>query len=97
MDLREFLEIVGGDKSQIVVHTEQQAIEAVKQNGHALQYVKDQSETICIEAVKRNGLALQYVKDQSETICIEAVKQNSYALRYVNEAIFTQKKADATD
>ena len=37
------------------------AIEAVKQNGYALQYVKDQSEAVCIEAVKRNGDALRYV------------------------------------
>ena len=37
------------------------ALEAVKRNGDALQYVKDQSETVCLEAVKRNGDALRYV------------------------------------
>ena len=37
------------------------AIEAVKQNGYTLRYVKDQSEAVCIEAVKQNGYALQYV------------------------------------
>ena len=37
------------------------ALEAVKQDGHALRYVKDQTEAVALEAVKRNGLALQYV------------------------------------
>ena len=38
-----------------------EAFEAVKRNGDALQYVKDQSEAICIEAVKQDSDALQYV------------------------------------
>ena len=59
------------------------ALEAVKQDGDALRYVKDQSDPICLEAVKRNGHALQYVKDQSDPICLEAVKQDGDALRYV--------------
>ena len=37
------------------------ALEAVKQNGYALRYVKDQTEAICLEAVKNDGDALQYV------------------------------------
>jgi len=36
---------------------------AVRQNGLALQYVKEQIEEICLAAVKQNGLALQYVKE----------------------------------
>ena len=39
-----------------------QAMEAVKQNGYALQYVQTQTEAICMEAVKQNGCALQYVQ-----------------------------------
>ena len=39
-------------------------LEAVKENGYALQYVKDQTEAVCLEAVKKNGDALRYVKDQ---------------------------------
>jgi hypothetical protein len=41
--------------------TEAEALEAVKQNGYTLQYVKEQSEEICLEAVKANGDALKYV------------------------------------
>jgi len=37
-------------------------LEAVKINGDALRYVKEQSEAVCLEAVKNDGDALQYVK-----------------------------------
>ena len=40
-----------------------ECLEAVKQNGFALQYVKEQTSEICLEAVKQNELALRYVKD----------------------------------
>ena len=61
------------------------ALEAVKQDGHALQYVKDQTEAVALEAVKRNGHALRYVKDQTEAVALEAVKQDGLALQYVLE------------
>ncbi len=59
------------------------ALEAVKQDGYALQYVKDQTEAVALEAVKQDGRALQYVKDQTEAVALEAVKRNGYALQYV--------------
>jgi len=62
-----------------------EALEAVKQDGYALRYVKDQTEEICIEAVKQYGNALQFVKDQTEEICLEAVKQYGNALQYVKD------------
>ena len=70
------------------------AMEAVKQDGNALRYVKDQTEAICLEAVKQNGYALRYVKDQTEAICLEAVKQNGYALRYINSNMFLSDNND---
>ena len=48
------------------------ALEAVKKNGYALQYVKDQTEAICLEAVKQNGHALQFV---NEDIFTEKAKE----------------------
>src|SRR5574344_635628 len=60
-------------------------LEAVKQNGYVLEYVKEQTPEICLEAVKQNGHALEYVKEQTPEICLEAVKQNGYALEYVKE------------
>ncbi len=58
-------------------------LEAVKQNGHALEYVINQTPVICLAAVKRDGLALRWVKEQTFEICLEAVKQNGHALEYV--------------
>ena len=45
-------------------------LEAVKQDGNSLQYVKEQTEEICLEAVKQDGDSLRYVKEQTifETI-----------------------------
>jgi hypothetical protein len=39
------------------------ALEAVKRNGYALQYVPEAilTEAVALEAVKQNGYALQYV------------------------------------
>lgn len=63
MDLKEFLRTVGGKESDIIeITSESEALEAVKRNGLALPYVKDQTEAVCLEAVKQNGHALQYVK-----------------------------------
>ena len=63
--------------------TEKLCIEAVKQNGHVLFYVRNQTEKICIEAVKKNGYCLQYVITQTPKICIEAVKTNKSILKYI--------------
>ena len=41
---------------------------AVKINGHALEYVKEQTPEICLEAVKQNGFALKWVKNQTPLI-----------------------------
>jgi hypothetical protein len=41
MNLKEFLKVVGGDECNIIeIATELEALEAVKQDGDALQYVK---------------------------------------------------------
>ena len=51
-------------------------LEAVKQNGYALEYVKEQTPEICLEAVKQYGLALEYVKDQTPLIIHYLKKHN---------------------
>ena len=60
-------------------------MEMVRQDGMALQYVKEQTPEICMEAVKQNGWALEYVEEQTPEICMEAVKQNGLVLQYVKE------------
>jgi hypothetical protein len=56
-----------------------------KEDGSALQFVKEQTPEICMKAVKQNGLALQFFKEQTPEICVEAVKQNGLALKHVKE------------
>lgn len=56
---------------------------AVKQNGFAIKYIKDQKKKYCETAVKNNGLALEHVKYQTNKICKLAVKQNPLAIRYI--------------
>lgn len=41
--------------------TESEQLEAVKQDGYALQYCHNPSEAVCLEAVKQTGDALQYI------------------------------------
>ena len=57
-------------------------LEAVKQDGYALQYCVNPSEAVQLEAVNQNGYALQYCSNPSEVVQLEAVKQNGYALQY---------------
>ena len=59
--LKQFLEEVGGKEEDIIEYRGAKALEAVKQNGYALQYVREQTPEMCIEAVKQNGDALRYV------------------------------------
>ncbi|EGT3944791.1 TPA: DUF4116 domain-containing protein [Clostridioides difficile] len=49
--------------------------EAVKQNGLALEFVKEQTEEICLIAVRQNGLALEFVKEQTQEVFAELAKQ----------------------
>jgi hypothetical protein len=40
-------------------------LEAVKQNGLALKYVREQTKEICLEAISEDGFALKYVRKQT--------------------------------
>jgi hypothetical protein len=64
--------------------TGKEALEAVKQNGHALKYVNIQTPELCLEAVREDGYTLQYVHIQTPEICLAAVREDGYALKYVN-------------
>ena len=70
-------------KGEIISYSGDEALEAVKQNGYALQYVKEQTEEICLEAVKQDGYALQFVdesifKEDSNIITLNGVKYIKY-------------------
>ena len=78
MKLKEFLKKVGGEEDSIIEYKGKEALEAVKRNGDALRYVKEQTEEICLEAVRRNGDALEFVQEQTESICLEAIKPDGH-------------------
>ena len=61
MKLSVFLKKANAKVEQIITYKGKEALEAVKRNGYALSYVKEQTPEVCLEAVKRNGYALRYV------------------------------------
>ena len=71
------------------IKTEAEALEAVKQDGHSLQYVQNQTEEICLEAVKQEGYALQYVNPiifknlKTEMTIAEIEKQLGYSIKII--------------
>ena len=58
-------------------------LEAVKQNGYAIQHINNPSEAVQLEAVKQYGFAIQYINNPSEAVQLEAVKQYGYAIRHI--------------
>ena len=56
-----------------IIPSEQVQLEAVKQNGNAIQYIINPSEQIKLEAVKNNGYAIQYITNPSEQIKLEFI------------------------
>jgi len=92
MRLKDFLEKVNRKENEIIEYVGKKALEAVKQNGYSLRYVREQTPEICLEAVKQDGNSLQYVRTQTPEICLEAVKQNGYSLRYVHKSIFSRTR-----
>ena len=63
MKLSEFLEMCGVNNINVEILniTGEEALAAVKQNGDALKYVKEQTEAVALAAVKQNNYALMYV------------------------------------
>ena len=81
LTVNELLEKLDEEKKKCIGfnYTDHNAcLEAVKQNGFNLKYVKNQTPDICLEAVKQDGWALKYVKEQTEDICLAAVKQAGF-------------------
>jgi len=56
---------------------------AVKQNGLAIQYIKNPSESIQMASVQQNGWAIQFIKNPSESIQMAAVQQNEWAIQFI--------------
>ena len=71
---------------------EKYCLEAVKENGLALEFVKDQTPEICLEAVKNYGFAIKYVKEQTSEICVQAILNDKDAKRYIKPEILESEE-----
>jgi hypothetical protein len=79
------------ENGMAIKHIQNQTLElallAVKDDGYALKYVKDEFKTyeVCLIAVKNDGIALQFVPEnlRSDEICLAAVTRDGKALEYV--------------
>ncbi len=58
---------------------------AVKQDGYALQWVKEQTPGLCLAAVQQNSFALMFVKERTPEICKAAENQISNTVQYVSD------------
>lgn len=56
---------------------------AVKQNGMAIQFIKDPSWWIWHMAASSNGLCIQFADNPSDSLCIEAITNNVEAFNYI--------------
>lgn len=52
-------------------------LEAVKEDGFSIQFIKNPSQEVQLEAVKQDGFSIQYIKKPSQEVQLEAVKQIS--------------------
>ena len=60
---------------EIITYRWEEALEVVKRNWYALQYVKEQTPEMCLEAVKENWYALEYV---DESIFEEVIPEYTF-------------------
>ena len=88
MTRKEFL-IKTGTTEIYTLFTEIESLEAVKQDGYALRYVREQTEAICLEAVRQDGNNLQYVTivfdsaDVKELTMLQIEERLGYAIKVV--------------
>ncbi|MCC0670580.1 MULTISPECIES: hypothetical protein [unclassified Clostridioides] len=60
-------------------------VEAVKNNGLALEFIKKQTPERCLEAVRKNGLIVRFVTEQTDIVCKESLKQNRGSIKYIKD------------
>ena len=63
--------------------TEQEQLEAVKEDSFVIKYIENPSETVQLEAVRKYGSVIQYIKNPSKTVQLEAVKQDGFAIQLI--------------
>ena len=61
---------------------EKSQLAAVQQEGDALRFCANASESVQLAAVQQNGYALKYCANASEQVQLAAVQNDGYALKY---------------
>ena len=65
--------------------TKQVCLEAVKQDGCAIQYIKNPTKEMCLEAINDYGQSIQFIKNPTEEMYLEAVKQEGGSIQYISK------------
>jgi hypothetical protein len=60
---------------------EEHCLNAVKQNGYNIRYIKNPSEEVQLEAVKDH--AIYFIKNPSEEVQLEAIKENGSNIYFI--------------
>jgi len=68
---------------------------ALKQNGSAIQYVKNQTKKYCLLAIKQNCCAIKYIK-QTPELCKIAYENDKNSIYYINLNRIFYDKCDTT-
>jgi hypothetical protein len=69
----------------VPLRTPELCLAAVRQNGLALEFVRNQTPRICLEAVQQYGLSLYFVREQTEEICMAAVLKDPNSIKWVSK------------
>jgi hypothetical protein len=72
---KEFIEILNTDRKL--------QLEAVKQNGHIIQYIRDPDKEVQLSAVKQDGWSIQWIQNPDKEVQLTAVKQDGLNIRFI--------------
>ena len=61
-------QLLSAARQDLENENEQEQLEAVKQDGYAIEFSKNPSEEVQLEAVKQNGYAIRFIKNPSEKV-----------------------------
>ena len=66
---------------------------AVRQNGYAIQHIRDPSEAVQLAAVRQNGYVIRFIQNPSEAVKLSAVRQNGWAIQFIKNPSEEVKRA----
>jgi len=64
--------------------TKEEQLEAVKEDGHNIQYMHNPDKEVQLEAVKQDGWSIRYIHNPDKELQLEAVKQNGNSIQSIH-------------